>query len=223
LWEQELVAEIKRYIQKRRDMTVLEIGCSNGRWLRWFKREYDANVFGIDTSLAGAASVENFILADGLHLPLRENTFDVVFSMGLIEHFESSMSRRKLIEEHVRVAERHAGIVWIEHPNMDFSLSYVWTKLYYDRRQGYRHYRLTRNETKKHLRTMNIEILAACLIGWFPPKLTRLFPLVLDLSPSALSRRFPAITTTLEKVLLKKIFEHQLTAENFLVIGRRTI
>ncbi|MGA2237808.1 MAG: class I SAM-dependent methyltransferase [Candidatus Bathyarchaeia archaeon] len=53
-------------------MTVLEIACSNGRWLRWFKRKYHANVFGIDTSLAGATSVENFVMADGLHLPQRE-------------------------------------------------------------------------------------------------------------------------------------------------------
>ncbi|MGA2237807.1 MAG: hypothetical protein ABSG74_01200 [Candidatus Bathyarchaeia archaeon] len=132
------------------------------------------------------------------------------------------MSRRKLIEEHVRVTEQH-GIVWIEHPNMDFSLSYVWTKLYCEHRQRYRHYRLTRNETKKHLRTMNIKIFAVPLIRWFPPKLTRLFPLALGLSPCALCRCFPAITTTLEKVLLKKIFEHRLMAENFLVIGRRTI
>jgi len=216
-----MVAELKHHIPERPDMAILEIGCSNGRWLRWFKQEYAARTFGVDTSLAGASTVENFILADGLHLPLREDGFDVVFSMGLIEHFESSVSRYMLIEEHVRVARRGEGIVWIEHPNMNFSLSYLWTKLYYDRRLGLKHYRTPCSETEKHLRTMNVTILVARLLGWFPPKLMKLIPLTLQLSASAFYRRFPSVTGRLEMILNRKAFEHSLTAENFLIIGRR--
>jgi ubiquinone/menaquinone biosynthesis C-methylase UbiE len=111
--------------------------------LRWFRGEYGACVLGVDTSLAGASMVENFVLANGLFLPPREEVFDIFFSMGLVEHFESRDSRRKLIEEHLRVAKRQGGIVLVEHSNMNFSLSYLWTRLYYNRGIGYKHYRIT--------------------------------------------------------------------------------
>ncbi len=34
LWERELVAEVERCIPQQNSLRVLEIGCSNGRWLR---------------------------------------------------------------------------------------------------------------------------------------------------------------------------------------------
>jgi len=215
LWELELVAELKRRIPRREEMTVLEVGCSNGRWLRWFRRNYGAQTIGVDTNLAGALMVENFVLADGLRLPFEDGSFDVVFSMGLVEHFANAALRRKLIEEHVRVTKPRIGIVWLEHPNMNVSFSWLWTKLYYDRRLGYRHYHITNRETKKHFHDLGVEILATRFIGWFLPQLVKIVT-------QKLHKQFRFPRRVLEGAFRYKTFEHSLTADNFLIIGRRT-
>jgi len=215
LWELELVVELKRWIPRREETTVLEVGCSNGRWLRWLEREYGAQIIGVDTNPVGAQMVENFVLADGLHLPFGDGTFDVVFSMGLVEHFAKAALRRKLIEEHVRVTKPRVGIVWLEHPNMNISFSWLWTKLHYDRRLGYRHYRITHLETKEHFRNLGVEILAARFIGWFLPQLVKVVT-------RKLHKQFCFPRKVLEGTFQHKIFEHSLTADSFLVIGRRT-
>ena len=49
---------------------ILDCGCAPGNWARWFKEEFDAGVFGIDTSPAGLEQSRQkvaegvFLLAD---------------------------------------------------------------------------------------------------------------------------------------------------------------
>ena len=214
LWEKELVAELQRWIPKRDSLRVLEIGCSNGRWLRWFKQEYGAHTFGVDLNPTQASIVENFVLADGFCLPIRDGSYDVVFSMGLVEHFENPRVRHKLISEHVRVAKPKTGIVWLEHPNMNVSLDWIYIKYWYDYRQGYRHYYVTDRETKSHFCSLGIEILRTRWIGWLPPRLVHLIY-------SKIQRHVPWLPKAPEGILKRKIFEHPLTADDFLIIGRR--
>jgi len=215
LWEKELIAELKCWIPEHKDLTVLEIGCSNGRWLRWFKKEYGAQTFGVDINSVKAKMVENFVIADGLCLPIKDGTFDVVFSMGLIEHFGNSRLRRKLIAEHVRVAKPKTGIVWLEHPNMNLSLDWIYIKYWYDYRQGYRHYYVKDRETKSHFHNLGIEILRTRWIGWLPPRIVQIIY-------SKIRRHIPWLPKAPEGILKRKLFEHPLTADNFLTIGRRS-
>ncbi|MDI6807745.1 MAG: methyltransferase domain-containing protein [Candidatus Eisenbacteria bacterium] len=214
LWEQELVSIIKRWIPKRDGLKVLEIGCSNGRWLRWFKQEYGAVTFGADLNPAAAGVVENFVLADGLSMPISDGTFDVVFSMGLVEHFPDPVTRQKLISEHVRLAKPGTGLVWVEHPNMNFSLRWLLIKYYFGRGLSYHHYRITDREMKRHFRNLGVEILDAHFIGWSPPTLLR----ILSGKVSKLAPWFPKAPPD---ALGRKRFEHPLTADDFLIIGRR--
>jgi len=214
LWEIELVAELQRYIPKRDGLKILEIGCSNGRWLRWFKQEYGAHTFGVDLNPIQPSMVENFVLADGLCLPIRDGTFDVVFSMGLVEHFSDARLRHKVIAEHVRAAKPQTGLVWLEHPNMNFSLDWLYVKFWYDYRQGYRHYSVTDRETKRHFQNLGVEILRTRWIGWLPPRL-------LKIVTSKLHKYFSWLPTVPDVILERKRFEHALTADNFLIIGRR--
>ena len=215
LWEKELIAELKCWIPKDEDLMVLEIGCSNGRWLRWFKKEYKAQTFGVDMNSVKAMMVEKFMVADGLCLPIKDGTFDIVFSMGLIEHFANSRLRHKLIAEHVRVTKPGSGLVWLQHPNMNLSLDWLYVKYWYDYRQGYRHYTITDRETKNHCTSLGVEILSSRWIGWLPP---RLFQIIYG----KIQKHISWLPKVPEEILKRKMFEHPLTADDFLIIGRRT-
>jgi SAM-dependent methyltransferase len=73
--------------------TVLEIGCGMGRFAE-VAASYGANVVGIDLSAAVDAAHGNlgerpntaFLQADVFDLPLREESFDLVYSIGVLHH-----------------------------------------------------------------------------------------------------------------------------------------
>jgi SAM-dependent methyltransferase len=54
-----------------------------------------------------AAKVQNFVQADGHHLPFRDNSFDKVYSFDVIEHVESP---QKLVTEIFRVLKSGESI-----------------------------------------------------------------------------------------------------------------
>jgi SAM-dependent methyltransferase len=76
---------------------VLEIGCAPGRWLAFFAREFGLGVAGIELTPDGvAATRRNLELLGVAHADIREAdflsatpspTYDVVVSLGFVEHF----------------------------------------------------------------------------------------------------------------------------------------
>jgi SAM-dependent methyltransferase len=80
------------------DARVLELGCAPARWLVWYAERFGANITGLDYSAAGirlsrdnlAAAgvageiVEGDLFSDDLDLGM----FDLVLSLGVIEHFD---------------------------------------------------------------------------------------------------------------------------------------
>ena len=72
---------------------VLDVGCGAGRFLDVASR-WGANVVGIDLSFAVEASQKNLgdranvsvIQADVFRLPFRNETFDAIFSIGVLHH-----------------------------------------------------------------------------------------------------------------------------------------
>jgi SAM-dependent methyltransferase/uncharacterized protein YbaR (Trm112 family) len=72
---------------------VLDVGCGAGRFLDVASR-WGANVVGIDLSFAVEASQKNLgdrpnvsvIQADVFRLPFRHETFDAIFSIGVLHH-----------------------------------------------------------------------------------------------------------------------------------------
>ncbi|MBF0532475.1 MAG: class I SAM-dependent methyltransferase [Candidatus Omnitrophica bacterium] len=209
------MAELKTHIPRREKLTVLEIGCSSGRWLRWFEKEYGAQVYGVDLNPVQASKVDRFILGDGLNLPLLDGTFDIVFSLGLIEHFPDVQTRERLVAEHVRVAKQKTGVIWIGLPNMNFSLSCLWTKFYYDHILGYQHYRVTSQEMFRHFRHGHVQILRSRFLGWFPAILMR------HLTRRLCHHDLSLAGAPAGRWWEKKLFEHSWTADDFLIIGRK--
>lgn len=102
---------------------VLEIGSAPGMWLAWIHKNCFAHVSGIDYSEVGIATqkklftqqriIGNSWCEDIFSCRLPENSFDVVYSLGVIEHYDDPSS---LIEAHLRLT-KPGGLVVIAIPN----------------------------------------------------------------------------------------------------------
>lgn len=104
---------------------ILEIGCGTGHILTYIAKDRKADAYGIDISPNAEKVIHqfeqkndahvNFRVGDGFAVPYPENTFDVVYSEGVIEHFTEAQTQ-KMVEEHVRVCKKD-GLVIISVPN----------------------------------------------------------------------------------------------------------
>lgn len=108
---QEIIKLIDRYLPKKEDITILEIGGAPGRWLAYFRNNFHYDVHALDYSETGCAKIkENFdrlnldvtihrcnLLTDDLSALPR---FDIVYSMGFIEHFSELDA---IVEKHLNL------------------------------------------------------------------------------------------------------------------------
>lgn len=103
-------------------MRVLDIGCGSGSDLTYLRQKFGMDCYGIDIALddsirSRAEKGLFFTLADASHLPFKDDSFDFVYSFGVLEHTH----RIDLgLRESFRVA-RIGGQVLHTVPNM-FSL-----------------------------------------------------------------------------------------------------
>jgi hypothetical protein len=97
--------------------SYLEIGVGTAESLNKLRQSTGAECFGVDkTAFAcdvakrGAAEC-HIVEADALALPFRDASFDVVYSLGLLEHFDEPQ-QTCLFREHARVA-RHVVLLHV--------------------------------------------------------------------------------------------------------------
>lgn len=77
--------------------------------------DFSAGSISVTRILENDANVLlNKFRADATQLPFRENTFDLVFSQGLMEHPED---REQLLKEQIRVA-KSGGYILVDIPNL---------------------------------------------------------------------------------------------------------
>jgi len=106
-------------------MTVLEVGCGMGRFLE-IAAKADTEVVGVDLSFSVDATrlhLKDFpnvhlIQADLFNIPLRQNRFDLIYSIGVLHHTpkpkEAFLGLIPLLRENGRVA------IWVT-PRSKFS------------------------------------------------------------------------------------------------------
>lgn len=112
----------------------LEVGCGRGSLSAYFADAgWDCTLLDISDKAIGlardafiAAGLEaNFDVGDCLQLPYEDNSFDLVFSIGLLEHFENYDT---VIEEQVRILKPGALFIGYVVPELPENLqkNYVW-------------------------------------------------------------------------------------------------
>jgi SAM-dependent methyltransferase len=95
-----VIEEAQRYFPDLRQARVLEVGCGRGATLLELAQR-GAKVVGIDYVPSSISTCEalrhavgldcssaNFLLGDARALPFASGSFDLVYSVGLLEHFE---------------------------------------------------------------------------------------------------------------------------------------
>ena len=198
-WERDFTETVRSAMASRSDKNIIDLGCSNGRWLRYFRQEYRLQAFGLDNNPSGFTRRDlHFVLGDIASLPFPDRAFDLVLSLGLVEHFRRK-ARAAILEEHVRIL-RPGGLLICEIPILKLSFSYVHLKYKYDYQKGYRHYRTTDRELKRKFRRLNMEIVADRYIGFFPERYNRV-------------KKFPGLADWFDK---SRFF-----SDNYLVIARK--
>lgn len=102
-----------------RGSRVLEIGCGQSPWLPFLGRRLGCRVSGIDiephaaelarANLAGARVVGEIHCGDGFALTSRpglRHAFDLVYSMGVLEHFDDAAARIAVLADYLRPGGR---------------------------------------------------------------------------------------------------------------------
>ena len=171
-WEKEFIQAVFNNIAKGNLRKVLEVGCSNGRFLKWFYREYHCEGYGIDNNTTGftAGDIIQFKVGDARNLPYQDKLFDLVFSLGLVEHF-TPKEKYRILKEQNRVLKK-GGYLICQVPLLSFSLNFLYTKIVYDFRKGYQHFRTTEREMKNYFKRLGLKIvLSKCIGSLFEPNL----------------------------------------------------
>lgn len=116
---------------------VFEVGVGGSRILPYVARKFGFEIFGSDFSLAGCRLAQTNAALQGVPLrvvcedifasSLRLESFDVVYSAGLIEHFDDT---RSVVELHTRLMKPGAKLV-IAVPNFQGVQGRIWKRLAY--------------------------------------------------------------------------------------------
>lgn len=122
-WHEPIYSLLERYVPA--SSKILEVGGGGSHTLGALAARLNCTAFGIDPDRNGAAKTKllaeaesakvEMIRGDGFCLPFDDGEFDVVYSLGLVEHF-SALQTDELVAEHVRVC-RPGGLVIVAVPN----------------------------------------------------------------------------------------------------------
>jgi SAM-dependent methyltransferase len=126
LYLDEITSVFDRYLRPNSELSVLEIGGAPGQYLAYLQRQFGYRVWAVDSSNVGCRItrrnfellgipgevVEGDIVSDELDLP----RFDIVYSLGLIEHAASMDALVELVRAHVRYLEER-GLLILGCPN----------------------------------------------------------------------------------------------------------
>ena len=111
---------------------LLDIGCNWGRWTLAAARA-GYRPIGVDPSFEAIVAARRiarqlgvdarYVVADARRLPFADDTFDVVFSYGVLQHF-SKADVAVSVGEIARVLKRR-GLSWVQMPNAHGPLNLV--------------------------------------------------------------------------------------------------
>ena len=159
---QEFIIEIRRVTQTNFD-AILDVGCSNGRYLILSKKIFEAKeLVGIDIIGFKRKKIK-FLIGDCHNLPIKNNSFDLVYSLGLLEHFKKE-ERVKILREQTRVLKTE-GYFLLLIPNCTIgSLRLIKVK-FLDFFRDWKHFVMDIKNLRNVLRQLGINIVSEKFLG----------------------------------------------------------
>lgn len=100
-------------LESNKELNILEVGCHNGRdFVSFLSNKPNIKITGIDLVDHGIDQ-SNFVYcdADAESIPFADNYFDIVVSIGVLEHIAPIEKLSQVIKEIDRVAKKHVIIV----------------------------------------------------------------------------------------------------------------
>ena len=170
-----LVDVLRRWRPERPAPRVLELGCAPGRWLRWSERELGAEAHGVDLSHEGlrltrsASPSVGAVRASADRLPYADGAFDLVISLGLLEHFEDP---GPILRESYRVTRR-GGLTIATTPNIARGTFQGWHWRTFDPANFEGHRTFTLEQLAGEVRGAGFEVLHAEHNGLYVPRMQR--------------------------------------------------
>lgn len=148
---------------------VLEVGCGGGKWMVFFARQPGFQVYGLDYSLAGCRLARRLLAGENLSgyvvcgdvfsAPFKPHSFDLVYSLGIVEHFQEATQ----IMTAMACLVRPGGQLVVGVPNMNGLMGYLHRLA--DRDLWLRHVHLTREDIVHLYRTLDLEVQYAEYVG----------------------------------------------------------
>lgn len=176
----------------KRASRILEIGAGRGRMIRVLRQHgVEAEVVALDLNDYVIEANAMAVQGNTLSLPFREASFDLVYSLGVVEHFPET---DKAVEEHIRVLKPD-GTLLITTPHLSPYTIFRWLVwLMKFRRDGSFEQTLGRNLTigrfVRVLQRNNLICISKGASGVFLPSHTRkIHPLMEKVFPN---KRFGA-------------------------------
>jgi tRNA (uracil-5-)-methyltransferase TRM9 len=111
---------------------IADIGCGNGKYMKY--KQNELFYIGNDTSIEllnifnqKMNNITNIILANGIQLPYKNNSFDAVISIAVLHHIYKPENRLLFISELIRICKPNGIIhitVWADTINKKKCKSY---------------------------------------------------------------------------------------------------
>lgn len=151
-------------------LKILEIGCAGGKFLVYFNQKFDCEVFGVDYSPAGCKlaeknlefnKIKGTIICDDIFKceKLSKESFDVVFSGGLIEHFDDT---EMIVNKHLEFL-KPGGKLIVELPNMLGFHGFIFRT--FNKKHFYEHKMLSMKMVEECFKNLGIRIKENKYIG----------------------------------------------------------
>lgn len=88
---------------------ILEVGVGRGRMVSLLEKEgVKADFYGLDINHYEGVCKDRFMIGDARNLPFEDSTFDLVYSLGVVEHFSGT---EKAISEQGRVTRKNGYVI----------------------------------------------------------------------------------------------------------------
>lgn len=115
---------LAEFLSTDKEKEFIEIGCGLGNWCVYFNKYFKYKIYGIDYTKEGVKSCSETLEKNKItpqEIYLEDFTtyefnkkFDVVFSMGFVEHFTNY---QKMIQKHIDITKK-GGFTVIMVPNI---------------------------------------------------------------------------------------------------------